>query len=485
MKAKAIIIASVLLVGCQATNNTGSQQQTHGLSANDGMTLLTDTTHERDTIPITQQDNLWQFISHDLTITVPDNRQVREQKAFYLSKKSYLHNVLLRADPYLYWIVEQIQARQMPMELALLPIVESAFNPYAKSPANAAGIWQIIPSTGRIYGLKQSKGYDGRYDIAAATTAALDILQRLNTMFNGDWLLTIAAYNSGEGRVLRAIKNNEAQGKPTDYWSLQLPKETTEYVPRLLALSDIFRHNQRYGLQLPATQKERALVKVPINAPVDISQISQITGIDKAKLKTFNAGVRGSIYGLNGPQYVMVPHKYASSLSDALENGQFIPVSESLIASNRSVINREAAGRSGKTATRHYKVRTRDTLSGIARQLNVSVKDLQAWNKLRGNLIKPGQTLLVRADTKHHTTAVQANKRQPANSKSATKLAKNRTNDTLTYKVRKGDSLYSIAKRHGVTINDLRRWNNQFTSNLKPGDLLTLYLKTTKTTPDS
>jgi membrane-bound lytic murein transglycosylase D len=148
----------------------------------------------------------------------------------------------------MYWIAGQVKKRNMPMELVLLPIVESAFDPHATSGANAAGIWQIIPSTGRNYGLKQTRSYDARRDVVASTTAALDMMQRLNKMFDGDWLLTVAAYNSGEGRVLKAMKANRSRGKPTDFWSLSLPQETKMYVPKMLALSDILKNSKRYGV---------------------------------------------------------------------------------------------------------------------------------------------------------------------------------------------------------------------------------------------
>lgn len=144
----------------------------------------------------------------------------------------------------MYLIVEQIKKRKMPMELVLLPIVESAFDPHATSSANAAGLWQIVPSTGRNYGLKQNQWYDGRRDVVASTKAALDILERLNKMFNGDWLLTVAAYNSGEGRVMQAIKANKAKGKPTDFWALSLPRETSLYVPKMLALGDLLKNSK-------------------------------------------------------------------------------------------------------------------------------------------------------------------------------------------------------------------------------------------------
>ena len=174
---------------------------------------------------------------------IPDNPRIREQKQKYLRNKSYLHDVTLRAEPYMYWIAGQVKKRNMPMELVLLPIVESAFDP--------RDVWRQCrrhladhSSTGRNYGLKQTRSYDARRDVVASTTAALDMMQRLNKMFDGDWLLTVAAYNSGEGRVMKAVKANRSRGKPTDFWSLSLPHETKIYVPKMLALSDILKKQQ-------------------------------------------------------------------------------------------------------------------------------------------------------------------------------------------------------------------------------------------------
>lgn len=339
----------------------------------------------------------------------------------------------------------------MPMELVLLPIVESAFDPHATSGANAAGIWQIIPSTGRNYGLKQTRNYDARRDVVASTTAALDMMQRLNKMFDGDWLLTVAAYNSGEGRVMRAIKANKARGKPTDFWSLSLPRETKLYVPKMLALSEILKNSKRYGVRLPTTDESRALARVRLNSPVEMAQVADMAGMSISKLKTFNAGVKGSTLGVSGPQYVMVPKKHAEQLRESLASGEIDAVQSQLIADNTPLNSRS------------YKVRSGDTLSGIASRLGVSTKDLQQWNNLRGSRLKIGQSLTVGAGS------------------SAQRLANN--SDSIIYRVRKGDSLSSIARRHGVNIKDVMRWNHD-TDNLQPGDQLTLFVKD-NSTPDS
>ncbi|MNB91340.1 Membrane-bound lytic murein transglycosylase D precursor [compost metagenome] len=398
-----------------------------------------------------QDQDLWASISDELKMGIPENNRIRDQKQKYLSNKSYLHDVTLRAEPYMYWIAGQVKKRNMPMELVLLPIVESAFDPHATSGANAAGLWQIIPSTGRNYGLKQTRSYDARRDVVASTTAALDMMQRLNKMFDGDWLLTVAAYNSGEGRVLKAMKANKARGKPTDFWSLPLPRETKLYVPKMLALSDILKNSKQYGVKLPTADESRALARVRLNNPVELKQIADMAGISVTKLKAFNAGVKGSTLGANGPKYVLVPQKHAEQLRVSLASGEIAAVQSTLIADNSPVNSRS------------YQVRSGDTLSGIASRLGVSTKDLQQWNNLRGSSLKVGQDLTVGAGT------------------SAQRLASN--NDSITYRVRKGDSLSSIAKRHGVNIKDVMRWNSD-TDNLQPGDRITLFVKN-NATPDS
>lgn len=403
-----------------------------------------------DGTSIAPDQDLWAFIGDELKMGIPENSRIREQKQKYLRNKSYLHDVTLRAEPYMYWIAGQVKKRNMPMELVLLPIVESAFDPHATSGANAAGIWQIIPSTGRNYGLKQTRNYDARRDVVASTTAALDMMQRLNKMFDGDWLLTVAAYNSGEGRVMRAIKANKARGKPTDSGRF-LPRETKLYVPKMLALSEILKNSKRYGVRLPTTDESRALARVRLNSPVEMAQVADMAGMSISKLKTFNAGVKGSTLGVSGPQYVMVPKKHAEQLRESLASGEIDAVQSQLIADNTPLNSRS------------YKVRSGDTLSGIASRLGVSTKDLQQWNNLRGSRLKIGQSLTVGAGS------------------SAQRLANN--SDSITYRVRKGDSLSSIARRHGVNIKDVMRWNHD-TDNLQPGDQLTLFVKD-NSTPDS
>ncbi|WP_312242559.1 murein transglycosylase D [Pantoea sp.] len=458
MKAKAILLASVLLVGCQASRNDANIPEQHaqslssaGQSDNEkyGARLLSPRWQD-DGTSLAKDTDLWNFISDELKMGIPENSRIREQKTKYLKNKSYLHDVTLRAEPYMYWIVEQIHKRKMPMELVLLPIVESAFDPHATSSANAAGIWQIVSTTGRNYGLKQNQWYDGRRDVVASTKVALDMMQRLNTMFDGDWLLTVAAYNSGEGRVLKAIKQNKARGKPTDFWSLSLPRETTVYVPKMLALSEILKNNKRYGIKLPAPNESRALARVEVGQQMELTQAAEMAGMSLSKLKSFNTGYKGDTTAPNGPHYILVPKSHVEKLRNSLASGDIAAVQPTQLAKN--------------SASGSYKVRQGDTLSGIASKTGVSVSTLKQLNNLRGANIKPGQTLTV--------------------GEKGTQLADN--GNSITYRVRKGDSVASIARRHGVNIKDVMRWNAVLSDakDIQPGDKLTLFVNNSAT-PDT
>ncbi|WON76367.1 murein transglycosylase D [Serratia sp. UGAL515B_01] len=462
MKTKAMILASVLLVGCQSVQQGSQVPEQHAQSLSSAGQESEAGEHTADgrassmqwqsnTSSAAQKD-LWSFISDELKMEVPENSRIREQKRKYLQNKSYLHDVTLRAEPYMYWIVGQIKKRKMPMELVLLPIVESAFNPHATSHANAAGLWQIVPQTGRNYGLKNNQWYDGRRDVVASTTAALDMLERLNTMFDGDWLLTVAAYNSGEGRVMQAVKANKRQGKSTEFWALSLPRETSIYVPKMLALRDIIKHSKKYGVKLPKTDETRALARIDVGQQIGLTQAAEMAGLSVTKMKAYNPGYKKGVTAPNGPHYIMVPKGHAEQLKVSLADGQIVvPVVSKL----------ELAKNSGLSGGSAYKVRSGDTLSSIAKRLSVKTSDLQNWNNLRAkSTLKIGQTL---------------------------KVAKNsRTNSSITYKVRKGDSLASIARRHGVDIKDVKRWNSALAkaSHLQPGLKLTLFVNN-KASPDS
>jgi membrane-bound lytic murein transglycosylase D len=202
--------------------------------------------------PQVPQDDVWERMRQGFQLQEGNgvNPRIEQQRLWFANNPSFLENAGERGSLYIHYIVERLEERNMPLELALLPVIESAYNPMAYSRADASGLWQFIPSTGRYFNLRQTRFYDGRRDITASTTAAMDYLTRLHDMFNGDWLLALAAYNAGEGTVSRAIERNEKLGLPTDYWNLPLPAETQAYVPKLLALSQVVMSPEAYGVNL-------------------------------------------------------------------------------------------------------------------------------------------------------------------------------------------------------------------------------------------
>ena len=236
--------AAILLFGCQSTGFLAQQEvQSSTVAENTAspaeisQALLADESADvihpvadieftvaDDTMDVS--DDVWQRIRNNLDFNIPQNKRVIAQRNWYVKHTSYLDRVAKRAEPFLYYIVQELEKNDMPIELAMLPIVESAFDPFAYSHGRASGMWQFVPGTGKRFGMKQNWWYDGRRDVVASTQGAIKYLKYLHKFFDGDWLLALAAYNSGEGRVQRAVRNNARKNKPTDFWSLSLPKET-------------------------------------------------------------------------------------------------------------------------------------------------------------------------------------------------------------------------------------------------------------------
>lgn len=444
MKTIATIIAIVLLAGCQS-----SPQQTKQNRSSANHTIETVAPHNQAASrQISTVDNdLWGYISDELKMDIPDNAIIREQASNY-TKQSFLYDVTLRAEPYMYWIVDEIDNRNLPMELALIPIIESSFNPKATSPAQAAGLWQIVPITARSYGLKQDQWVDERRDLVTSTKAAFDLLENLNIMFGHDWELTLAAYNCGEGCVLNAIKKNEEAGLPTDFWSLSLPKETKQYVPKILALSQILRAPEKYQIKLPRSNRNRALTQVDVGQQITLTQAAELTGISEESLKIYNSGYKRGVTSPNGPHYIMLPTAKAEQLKVSLSD-------QAVLDNIRLAVAKNQHQRSTQPANNFtYKVAKGESVASIAKKFNTTSKEIKRLNGMKTATIYPGQTLKIKG------SAPTANSRK-----------------TKTYRVKKGDSYYSIAKRHGIKLNDLMSWNSGVKmADLKPGVTLNLYL---------
>ena len=225
-------------------------------------------------------------------LTDVDHPAVDTETRWFARHPDYLDRTFKRGERYLHHIVTEIEARKLPLELALLPIVESAFNPVAYSRARASGLWQFIPATGRRYGLKQNWYYDGRRDVLAATTAALDYLEFLAAEFDGDWLLAVAAYNTGEANVARAIRKNLAAGKPTDFFSLKLPRETRAYVPKLLAMRRLVQDPAAHGLAFAPIPNKPYFVKVDVGGQIDLHVASELAELAKEEMLAVESSVQ-------------------------------------------------------------------------------------------------------------------------------------------------------------------------------------------------
>ncbi|HEY4644781.1 MAG TPA: LysM peptidoglycan-binding domain-containing protein [Steroidobacteraceae bacterium] len=368
-----------------------------------------------------------------------DQKAIDQQLAWYANHPDYLERTFGRGERYLYYIVTQLEERNMPLELTLLPIVESAFEPFGYSRARASGLWQFIPGTGKRFGLKQNWWYDGRRDIVESTRAALDYLQFLHEEFNGDWLLAVAAYNSGEVNVHRAINRNLSLNKPTDFWHLKLPRETRAYVPKLLAMSRLVRDPQVLGIEFWSIANEPYFASVETGGQIDLKMAAELAGITVDEITHLNPAFNRWATDPDGPHQLLVPIESSEVFRESL--GQVLP-------EERVRLDRHA-------------VQSGDTLSTIARRYSVSVAVVKEINGLKGTQLRAGQDLLIPANgaalhPKVALAAARVDGRAPPVNR-----------NSRTHVVRRGESLWTIARAHGVSVNSLASLNG-----MEPGDLL-------------
>ena len=365
-----------------------------------------------------------------------DETQVDRELNWYANHPDYLERVWGRAEHYMHYIVGQLNARSMPLEIALLPVVESAFEPYAYSRARAAGLWQFIPGTGSNYGLKQDWWYDGRRDVVASTRAALDYLQSLHDEFNGDWLLAIAAYNCGEGNVERAVRRNERLGKPIDFWHLKLPTETRAYVPKLLAMRRIVADPAAYGLEFSQIDDTPYFTQVGTGGQIDLQVVSEISGVSKDDLYELNPAFHRWATDPTGPYSLLVPTEVAEGLEQTLLS--LTPEQRMRVAS--------------------YEVRKQDTIAGIAKQYATTPELLRHLNNLAAN-DKPvvGSALMVPSAT---IQLPEKAMRAAALFDRPGRLGGRRFAHRGLHVVRRGDTLFAIAHRLGTDVHTLARLNN-------------------------
>ncbi|MEO7557695.1 MAG: transglycosylase SLT domain-containing protein [Gammaproteobacteria bacterium] len=369
--------------------------------------------------PGAEPQDLWERLRAGFTLPDRQHPKARKEAQDYGGYQDHLDEVIERAKPYLYYVLEEIEKRGMPTEIALLPIVESAYQPLAYSSGGAAGIWQFIPSTGRNFGLKQTFWYDGRRDIAASTKAAMDYLQKLNIDFDGDWLLTLAAYNAGEGRVLRAMKKNRQAGKRTDFWSLDLPRETEAYIPRLLGVAALVADPDEYGANLTYVPDEPYLKSVEIESQIDLKVAAQMADITPQEIKLLNPGFTRGTSDPKGPHHLLLPISKVDIFNAklaTLDPGNLMPPKSAAKADAKTAgkktsrkekkpakeaaaklasVEKPDATAKAKNAPTTYLVRKGDSLSGIAQRFKISLAQLKAWNggQLTEKDLTPGRDL--------------------------------------------------------------------------------------------
>ncbi|MDR9437605.1 MAG: transglycosylase SLT domain-containing protein, partial [Thiohalophilus sp.] len=310
--------------------------------------------------------DIWQRIRTGFDLPDSDHRRVEQQLSWYARNPEYMQRVAQRARPYLYYIVETLEQYDLPLEIALLPIVESAFQPFAYSHGRASGIWQFIPATGRLYGLKQNWWYDGRRDIYASTEAAAKFLKRMHDYYDGDWMHALASYNSGIGNVNRAIRRNKARQRPIDFFSLNLPRETEAYVPKLLALKKLIAAPQDYGIQLDPIPDEPYFARVDIQGQIDLAKAAELAELDLDELYRLNPGYNRWATAPDGPHYLLLPIESVATFETRLAE----------------------LDRHQMVTWQRHRIRQGDTLSGIADRYNTSINTIKRINRLRGNLLR-------------------------------------------------------------------------------------------------
>jgi len=466
---------------------------------------------------LTVKETLWQRLFALYQFPAVDNERIQAQINWYLKHPSYLARVQKNAEPYLYFIVNEIEQRQIPGELALLPVVESAFKPFAYSHGRAAGLWQFIPSTGRAFGLQQTWWYDGRRDVYRSTHAALSYLTKLSKRFDDDWLLALAGYNAGGGTVSSAIRRNKRLGKNHDYWALTLRQETENYVPKLIAIATILANAEKYKVPLRDIPNAPFFSRVDITKQLDLARAAELAEISIEQLYELNPAFNQWATSPHGPHYLLIPQQHAESFSLKLAtladsqrlkwirhqvkagetlghiSRRYHTTSQQIMLANKLTNNTIRAGkhlliptasynntlysnseemrkkaiinRSQRGHKLEYFVQAGDSFWSIAKQHKVSVRQLAQWNAMA-----PGDTLALRQKliiwSKH------------ASSKSL--LTHSNKNQTIRYTVRNGDSLYLISKKFKVSVRDLRQWNLLQKKYLKPGQTLKIVVDVTR-----
>lgn len=398
-----------------------------------------------------QERDLWDRLRDQFQLDLDqDNARIAAQRNWYARNQRYINRTSERASRYLAYIVSELEKRDMPGELALLPIVESAYDPFAYSHGRASGLWQFIPSTGKAYGMDQTWWYDGRRDVIASTQGALTYLESLSQRFDDDYELAMAAYNGGGGRVNSARRRNANQGLSTDYWSLSLPSETENYVPKLIGLAQIIADPEKYGIELPHLPDQPYFKVVDIGSQLDLAQAAEMAEVPIEEIYLLNPSYNRWATSPEGPHRLLVPYDAAERMEAALAD---LPQEERLTWNT-------------------YRVRPGDSLGKIAQEHRTTITAIRENNNISGNLIRVGQELLIpvagREDNAYALSEGQRS-RQRQNRQGSGK-------QKIEHRVQPGDTFWDLSMTHDVSVGTLASWNGMAPGDpLRPGQTLVIW----------
>jgi membrane-bound lytic murein transglycosylase D len=416
-----------------------------------------------------QSGMIWDRLRSGFALSLDEPQSVRRELDA-LSPR-FIERSLAQSSEYLYLVLDEVERRGMPAEIALLPLMESGYNPAAVSPGRAAGLWQFLPETARNFGLKLTHAYDGRHDVLASTRAALDYLDHLGDTFGGDWLLALTAYNTGEGTLQRWIEQNRRLGKPTDFASLPIPPETRRYIQRLMAMRAVIENPRRRGVELPAIPNRPVLDIVDVRGRLDLTEAASLADLSLSQVLRYNPGIQAQ-KNLVPSSPLLLPAAHARRLRQQMESGDAmqlaqqprestVPESETLeekplIREAERVLTETQTG-SDASSNKTHTVRSGDSLYTIAQAHRLDSAELAKWNKLsKKATLKIGQKL-----------ALQDPHKPPSKSPAS---------GATIYSVRAGDSLASIAHKFDVSVTELTLWNELVPKqSLRPGQRLTIH----------
>jgi membrane-bound lytic murein transglycosylase D len=389
--------------------------------------LVTSLVPPESSAPLAELKDVFDRIRLGYKLPEVADRAIAAQIHYFASKPEFLDRTFERAERYLYYVVRELEARDMPLELAFLPVIESAYNPYAYSRSRAAGIWQFIAPTARRYEVRVNWWQDGRRDIVDSTRAALDYLSELHTMFGGDWFLAIAAYNCGEAGVQRAINRARRAGKPTDFWHLKLPRETRGYVPSLLAMARIVADPEKYGLEFATIANKPYFVRVEVGSQIDLRLAALLLNVAEDELHELNPAFNRWATDPEGPHHLLVP---------AVTAPEFARTVASLSPELRMPVE-------------HYRVADGDSIQGLARDRDIPVPTIRRMNGIMTADIRSGDDIVLPASRVAPLRAgliIEGETPLPGHHR-------------RVYVVRRGETLASIARRHHVGVEELAQLN--------------------------